>query len=205
MRAQKIAPVVSALGLLAMVTACGAATPSAGSSTGTVPAAPATAAVVATTTTTAATTKVAAGDQASAASFKAELSIQRQDVGMVMLTNTSGHSVTVQGWPQLTFSNAHGDRLSVPSQQVEVPGPGPSITVVAGGSVFAPVTWTDGDKGDDSTYVADGVEVIPPGAKAPVVTKFVALDGSSPGYYEFAIKSVKVGTFQSSTQNLLEF
>jgi hypothetical protein len=197
MRVQKIALAVPALGLVAMVAACGAAAPSAS------PAAPApvtSAAPVAKAAVTAKTT-----DQESAASFTAEFSIQRQDVGMVMLTNTSGRTVTVQGWPKLTFTNAHGDILSVPTQQVEVPGPGPSMTVVAGGSVFAPVAWTDGDKGDDSTFVADGVAVTPPGAKTPVTTKFVALDGTSPGYYEFDLKSVKVGTLQPSTHNLLEF
>lgn len=206
MRAQKIALVVPALGLLAMVTACGAATPSASPAPAAVPSAPVAAAAAKTPVAkTAATTKQETGSPASAASFTAEFSIQRQDVGMVMLTNTSGHTVTVQGWPKLAFSNAHGDTLSVPTQQVEVPGPGPSISVVAGGSVFAPVAWTDGDKGDDSTYVADGVAVIPPGAKTPVTTKFVGLDGTSPGYYEFDLKSVKVGTFQPSTHNLLEF
>jgi hypothetical protein len=157
------------------------------------------------TTAAAPTTTTRTAAPPATASFTAELDIQRQDVGMITLTNTSGHTVTVQGWSTLTFSNAHGDTLDVPTQKVQVPGPGPSITVVAGGSVFAPVQWTDGDKADDSTFVADSVGVVPPGAHQPVDTKLVGVDGTTPGYYEFDLKSVKIGTFQPSTHNLIAF
>jgi hypothetical protein len=142
---------------------------------------------------------------AKAGSFTAQFTIQRQDVGMVILTNTSDHAVTVRGWSKLTFRNAENDVLPVPTQDVDVPGPGPSIRVVPGGSVFAPVQWTDGDKADDSTFVADDVEVVPPGATKPVTTKFVGIDGADPGYYEFDIKSVRIGTYQPTTHNLLAF
>jgi hypothetical protein len=211
MRIPAVAPVVSMLGLLAVLTACGGgpqAAPAAASPTPTtavVSAGGTTSASASTTPSAKSKNTPAAGVGDTAKSFKAELDMQRQDVAMVTLTNTSGHSVTVQGWPDLTFTNAHGDKLSVPAQKVEVPGPGPSITVVAGGSVFAPVEWTEGDKADDSTFVADGVAVTPPGGKSPVDTKFVGVDGTAPGYYEFDLKSVKIGTFQPSTHNLLQF
>jgi hypothetical protein len=207
MRVRTIITAVSALGLLTVLTACGG-----GSVSASVEAHPASAPATSSTptptppaTTTKASPVVPVDATESAASFKAEFSIQRQDVGMVMLTNTSGHTVTVQGWPALTFMNQHGDQVAVPTQKVEVPGPGTSISVVAGGSVFAPVAWTDGDKADDSTIVADSVAVTPPGTEKPVDTKFVSVDGATPGYYQFAITSVKIGTFQPSTQNLLAF
>jgi hypothetical protein len=210
MRVRTTITAVSALGLLTVLTACDggaitveahpASTPPASSAPAS-PAAPSTSAPASTN----AKPVVPADSNDSATSFKAEFSIQRQDVGMIMLTNTSGHTVTVQGWPALTFTNAHGDKTTVPTQKVEVPGPGPSISVVAGGSVFAPVAWTDGDKGDTSTIVADGVQVTPPKGKKPVDTKFVGADGTAAGYYEFAITSVKIGTLQSSPKDLLEF
>jgi hypothetical protein len=214
-----IVTAVSALGLLTALTACSGGTldaqvkvnpnatnanhQPAGGSTGA-----ATGAIGATgapsTPAAPPTTKVAT-TSSEPVSFTAEVDIQRQDVAMIMLTNTSKHTVTVQGWSNLVFRNAADEKLSVPAQKVEVPGPGPAIRVVPGGSVFAPIEWTDGDKGDASTYVADDIEVVPPGLRTPVRTKFVGLDGTDPGYYEFDLKSVKIGTFQASTHNLLSF
>jgi len=203
MRVRTIITAVSALGLLTVLTACGGGSISASAEAHPASAPAASPTPTQTPTTTSKASPVDANE--SAASFKAEFSIQRQDVGMIMLTNTSGHAVTVQGWPALTFMNQRGDQVAVPTQKVEVPGPGPSISVVAGGSVFAPVAWTDGDKADESTIVADSVKVAPPGTEKPVDTKFVSMDGTTPGYYQFAITSVKIGTFQSSPQNLLAF
>jgi Protein of unknown function (DUF4232) len=210
MRVPTTVAAVAMLGLLTALTACSGGSLSA--QTVVHPSSPSatTAAPSPTTFTTAPIPRTTAPQTtapppATTASFTAELDVQRQDVGMIMLTNTSGHTVTVRGWSTLAFSNAHGDTLAVPTQKVEIPGPGPSITVVSGGSVFAPVQWTDGDKADDSTFVADTVEVIPPGAQQPVSTKFVGVDGTSPGYYELDIKSVKIGTLQPSTHNLLAF
>jgi len=140
-----------------------------------------------------------------AASLTAEFSVQRTDVAMITLTNNGNEQVTVKGWPELTFTNAHGDTLSVPVEQVEVPTPATSITVPPGSSIFAPVTWTSGDKADLDTFVADGVAVVPPGASTEVTTKVTAMDGSEPGYYEFRLKSVRIGTFQDSTHNILSF
>jgi hypothetical protein len=202
MRVSTTVAAVAMLGLLTVLTACGggslsvqgAVHPSASATTKANPTTFTTVTVPKTTTTPPVPT-----------SFTAEFDVQRQDTGMIMLTNTSGHTVTVQGWSTLTFSNAHGDPLDVPTERVEVPGPGPSMTVVAGGSVFAPVQWTDGDKADDSTFVADSLAVVPPGARQPVDTKFVGVDGTTPGYYELDIKSVKIGTLQPTTHNLLEF
>lgn len=210
MRVSTTVAAVAMLGLLTALTACSGGSLSA--QTVVHPSGPSatTAAPSPTTFTTApvprtTTPQTTASSPATTASFTAELDVQRQDVGMIMLTNTSGHTVTVQGWSTLSFSNAHGDTLAVPTEKVEIPAPGPSISVVSGGSVFAPVQWTDGDKADDSTFVADSVEVVPPGADKPVTTKFVGVDGTSPGYYELDIKSVKIGTLQPSTHNLLSF
>lgn len=216
MRVRPILTAISALGLLTVLTACSGGTLTANfqpdSTSATAPTT-ATAPIPTVVTTTRAPATVpnrpkttqAAPAADSTASFTAELDIQRQDVAMIMLTNTSKHSVTVRGWSNLVFSNQLGDPVSVPTQHVDVPGPGPAITVVPGGSVFAPVEWTDGDKADDSTIVADGVQVTAPGTATPVDTKFVGIDGSTPDYYEFDLTSIKIGTFQSSTHNLLDF
>lgn len=203
MRVRTTVTAISALGMLTMLAACGGqvsaavsipAETGANHQPGVAPAGPV-------TTNAAPGTLAAAGP----ASFTAQFVVQRQDVAMIMLTNTSGHAVTVQGSPALSFTNAADQTLSVPTRQVDVPGPAVSINVVPGGSVFAPVEWTQGDKGDAATLVADGVQVVPPSAGTPVSTKFVGVDGSTPGYYEFDMKSVEIGTFQASTQNLLSF
>jgi Protein of unknown function (DUF4232) len=135
----------------------------------------------------------------------AEVSVQRANVALITLMNNGSSPVTVDGWPELDFTNAHGDHVSVPVQQVEVPTPAQTLTIPPGSAVFAPMTWVEGDKSEDDTVVADGVEVIPPGASRGVETRVIALDGTEPGYYEFALKSIKIGTFQESTHNILTF
>jgi hypothetical protein len=217
MRVRTVLTSVSAAGMLATLAACGSGPVDAAVSMnpantgsnhqpGVANTGPATTTPATTTPATAAAHPVAATETAAdPASFSAQLVVQRQGVAMIMLTNTGRRPVTVRGWSSLSFTNAAGEALDVPERPVNVPGPSQSISVVPGGSVFAPVEWTEGDKADASTYVADGVRVVPPGATKPVDTKFVGIDGSTPGYYEFDMKSVEIGTFQPSTHNLLEF
>jgi Protein of unknown function (DUF4232) len=211
MRVRAIVTAVSTLALLTGLTACtggvvsGSVTvnpstpaPTSGAALASAPSASSSAAP----TTSAHAAPVSAPQPAS---FTAELDIQRQDVGMVTLTNTSDHPVTVQGWTPLTFTNQHGDTLPVPVRKVEVPGPGRSLTVLPGSSVFAAVTWKDGDKASSSTFVSDGVALTAPGAKSPIGMKVVGIDGQAPAYYEFDITSVELGPLQPDTHNLLEF
>jgi uncharacterized protein DUF4232 len=201
MRIRAIVVGVSMLGLAVGLTACGAISSQAGTGAGA-------SSVAKDQAATDDTDAVVAGDDTvtgTAASLTAEFSVQRADVALITLTNNGNKPVTVQGWPELSFTNAHGDALTVPVEKVEVPAPATAITVPPGSSIFAPATWTSGDKADLDTFVADGVAVVPPGATTGVATKVTAIDGSAPGYYEFRLKSVKIGTFQNSTHNILSF
>src|SRR6476469_6911981 len=207
MRIRAIVVSVSMLGLAIGLTACGAISSQAGTGAGPSSVAKDQAATNATNATDATDAVVAGDDTATgtATSLTAEFSVQRTDVALITLTNNGNKPVTVQGWPELSFNNAHGDALTVPVEKVEVPAPATAITVPPGSSIFAPATWTSGDKADLDTFVADGVAVVPPGATTGVATKVTAMDGSAPGYYEFRLKSVKIGTFQNSTHNILSF
>jgi uncharacterized protein DUF4232 len=211
MRIRAVVVGVSMLGVTVGLTACGAA-----ATTGQVRTGAGAAAVAENPAATDTTDAVVAGNESAtdsgtetgtetAAPLTAEFSVQRADVAMITLTNSGNKPVTVRGWPELSFTNAHGDTLAVPVEKVEVPAPATAITVPPGSSIFAPVAWVSGDKADLDTFVADGVAVVPPGASTAVTTKVTAMDGSAPGYYEFRMKSVRIGTFQDSTHGILSF
>jgi uncharacterized protein DUF4232 len=205
MRIRAVVVGASTPGLAVGLTACGAAATTGQARTGAGSAAVAEHQGATDTTDAVVAGNDTATDTGTAAPLTAEFSVQRADVAMITLTNNGNKPVTVRGWPELRFTNAHGDTLTVPVEKVEVPAPATAITVAPGSSIFAPVAWASGDKADLDTFVADGVAVVPPGAGTAVTTTVTAMDGSAPGYYEFRLKSVRIGTFQDSTHNILSF
>jgi hypothetical protein len=136
---------------------------------------------------------------------QAELTMQGGPLGLLTLTNTGSRKLTVKGWPMLTFLDAANDRLSVPIQQVAVPGAGPSIGLATGRTAFAGVTWVIGNKADDSTFVATTVQLTPPGGGTPTVVTVIGTDGQPDPAPEFDLTSVKVGTWQPASQGVLTF
>ncbi|MFI5608917.1 DUF4232 domain-containing protein [Amycolatopsis sp. NPDC051903] len=141
----------------------------------------------------------------SASGFHAELTIQQAGLGLLALENTGKSPVTIKGWPQLQFLAADDSQLKVPTQNVEIPGPGPSITLRPGTNAFAGVKWETGDKGNPSTFVATTLKLVPPHGSGSTVVDVIGTDGKKVGYPEFDVTSVKVGTLQPSTQGVTVF
>ncbi|MEU4667189.1 DUF4232 domain-containing protein [Amycolatopsis sp. NPDC023774] len=143
--------------------------------------------------------------QESRQSFHAELTIQDQGLGLLALENTGKDPVTIQGWPALQFLAADNSPLKVPTQNVDIPGAGPSITLRPGTNAFAGVKWETGDKGSTDTFVATTLKLTPPHGTSATVVDVIGTDGKKAGYSEFDLTSVKVGTLQPSTQGVLVF
>ncbi|QRP47399.1 DUF4232 domain-containing protein [Amycolatopsis sp. FDAARGOS 1241] len=147
----------------------------------------------------------AAPASVAASGFHAELTIQQPGLGLLALENTGKSAVTIEGWPQLQFLAADDSQLKVPTQNVEIPGPGPSITLRPGTNAFAGVKWETGDKGNPSTFVATTLKLVPPHGSGSTVVDVIGTDGQKVGYPEFDVTSVKVGTLQPSTQGVTVF
>jgi hypothetical protein len=184
---------------LILLAGCGGSNQSAGSSSSAAPT------TTTTTTSTPATTHTtSASHQAgtTAASFKADLTVQGEGSALLTLTNSGSQSVTIQGWPTLKFLGANNGALAVPEQKVEKPGAAPSITLAPGRTAFAGIKWVLGDKAETSTFVATSVTVAPPNHTA-VKANLIGTDGKVAGYLELPLKSVQVGTLQPSSQGVL--
>ncbi|HEV8563128.1 MAG TPA: DUF4232 domain-containing protein [Actinophytocola sp.] len=195
MRALVLSTVTAAT--LILLAGCGGSNQSAGSSSSAAP----------TTTTTSApatthTTSASHQAGATAASFKADLTVQGEGSALLTLTNSGSQSVTIQGWPTLKFLGANNGALAVPEQKVEKPGAGPQVTLAPGRTAFAGIKWVLGDKADTSTFVATSVTVTPPNHTA-VKANLIGTDGKVAGYLELPLKSVQVGTLQPSSQGVL--
>jgi hypothetical protein len=160
-----------------------------------------------TTTSTAATTTASKATQGQSASntigkISADL-IHQQAPGSEILsvTNKGTQPITISGWPQLSFLNAHNDSLQVPVEKVNQPGATTPTTLQPGQSAFAGVKLVVGSKGDDSTFVATTTNLTVPGA--PTVTvNLIGDDGHVAEYPELDLKSVQAGTFQPSMQGV---
>jgi hypothetical protein len=198
MRAFMLSTVTAAT--LMLLAGCGNSNQSAGSSSSTAP--------TTTTTTTSAgsstkhTTSASHQTGTTAASFKADLTVQGEGSALLTLTNSGSQSVTIQGWPTLKFLGANNGALAVPEQKVEKPGAAPSITLAPGRTAFAGIRWVLGDKADTSTFVATSVTVTPPN-HTTVKANLIGTDGKVAGYLELPLKSVQVGTLQPSSQGVL--
>lgn len=215
MRIRTIVVAGSALALLTALAAC--TTPAASDGSSTVPATTASSGAASTAAPGVVVTGGGAapgghgGEGASgggtvvAASFRADLTIQKAGLGLLTLTNVSKNNVTVKGWASLVFLNAANEAVAVPVKQVNVPGAGSSITVPPGRTAFAGVKWAVGAKADPKTFVATSVQLTPPGASGRINVKIVGTDGRSGGYVEFDMTSVQVGTLQPSSQGVLVF
>jgi hypothetical protein len=142
---------------------------------------------------------------AAAAPFTVDLTIQQDGLGLLAVENNSSATTTVNGWPTLTFLNAANETLSVPMQQVKIPGAATPVTLAPGENAFAGVKWTDGDKASASTFVATTLKVTVPGSTSPVVANVIGTNGKKQSYYEFDLASVQVGTLQPTTQGVLVF
>ncbi|HWS39421.1 MAG TPA: DUF4232 domain-containing protein [Actinoplanes sp.] len=200
---------VPALALLTALTACGGNTTATGT---TAPAAPATSEAAAATTaatTAAATTapsveKDKSGNSCAPGDLKVSIGAQgtgeKDEKGMVIVTNDGKKNCTVKGWPTFVLYNPADEAVDVPTKQVNEPGPASTVEIKAGGSAFAGIKWTQCDKGDTTCGVGNTIKWSLDGAPTTLIAE---LDGfPAPEKVGITMKALKIGTFQPSNQGV---
>ncbi|WP_243791881.1 DUF4232 domain-containing protein [Saccharopolyspora gloriosae] len=135
----------------------------------------------------------------SAEDFKVDLNPQpgRPGVFLLAATNTSDKACPVSGWATLTPENMAGEPLEVPTENVEIPGGFEEISLEPGRTAFAGVHLELGDKNE--VPAATGFKASFQDTSGQVNADIVSGDQE---YFEYAIESMQIGTFQPSPQGV---
>jgi hypothetical protein len=197
---------VPALALLTALTACGEPTP------GDTTSAPGTSAPAATSTTKPATgatkpaTEPAAGAGAACTVGDLEVTIaaqgtgEKDEKGMVVVTNTGAKNCTAKGWLTISLYNAADEAVDVPTEKVNEPGPADTVEIKAGGSAFAGIKWTRCDKADASCAVGNTIRWSLEGSGKGAVAELESFPAAEKS--GITMKALKVGTLQPSNQGV---
>ncbi|GIE36923.1 hypothetical protein Ait01nite_099680 [Actinoplanes italicus] len=204
---------VPALALLTALTACGeptpggttsapgTSTPAATSTTGTTkPATGTTKPATGTTKPAAGTAKAACAVGDLEVTIAAQGTGEKDEKGMVVVTNTGAKNCTVKGWMTIALHNAADEAVDVPTEKVNEPGPADTVEIKAGGSAFAGIKWTQCGKADASCAVGNTIRWSLDGSGKGAVAElegFPAAEKSG-----ITMKALKVGTFQPSNQGV---
>ncbi|WP_329102962.1 DUF4232 domain-containing protein [Micromonospora sp. NBC_01699] len=135
--------------------------------------------------------------------LKAELTIQRAGMAMLLLTNAGSAQCRVEGWVNLRLEAADGGLLKVSQQRVSEPGETVAAYLDPGESAFAGIKWTTCDKSAENCSVASTVRVGPAGDTDLVVAHVTGVDGGNQTVTELPLSSVQIGTIQPSRQGVV--
>jgi predicted small lipoprotein YifL len=196
---------VPALALMTALTACGEPTPTPGTSA---PAATATTTTGPATETSKAADGGTGGLNGKAACVLEDLEVtiaaqgtgEKDEKGMVVVTNAGKKKCTVKGWLTITLYNAGDEPVDVPTEKVNEPGPAETVEIKAGGSAFLGIKWTRCDKADADCAVGNTIRWTPESSGKGSVAElegFPAAEKSG-----ITMKALKVGTFQPSNQGV---
>lgn len=135
--------------------------------------------------------------------LKAELTIQRAGMAMLVLTNVGSSPCRVEGWVDLRLEGADGGVLKVSQQRVDEPGESVPADLDPGESAFAGIKWTTCDKSSQDCAVASTVRVGPAGAGDLVVAHLTGAEGGNQTVTELPLSAVQIGTVQPSRQGVV--
>jgi hypothetical protein len=196
---------VPALALLTALTACAEPTPAPGT-----PASKATASTTEPTAaeTTGATDGGTGGINGKAACVLEDLEVtiaaqgtgEKDEKGMVVVTNAGRKNCTVKGWLTITLYNAADEPVDVPTEKVNEPGPAETVEIKAGGSAFAGIKWTRCDKADADCAVGNTIRWTPESSGKGVVAELESFPAAEKS--GITMKALKVGTLQPSNQGV---
>ncbi|NDZ77735.1 DUF4232 domain-containing protein [Streptomyces sp. SID10853] len=85
----------------------------------------------------------------------------------LVLTNTSGHTCTVSGFPGLAFVDNGGSQVSVDPARTGASGG--AVKVAPGGSAWAPLSFTNPEVSGSGTVTPPTVRVTPPDEKVALI------------------------------------
>lgn len=120
---------------------------------------------------------------------------------MIMITNTSDQACRIKGWTGVRLLNAADEAVPIKVRKVEQPGPAVTIDLKPGVSAPAGMKWTQCDKGDETCFAGNTLEIRLPGGGAAIRTGLS--DFPAPERSGIAMKSVEVGPLQLSRQGVV--
>jgi hypothetical protein len=120
---------------------------------------------------------------------------------MIMITNTSDHACRIKGWTGVRLLNAADEAVPIKVRKVEQPGPAVTIDLKPGVSAPAGMKWTQCDKGDETCFAGNTLEIRLPGGGAAIRTGLS--DFPAPERSGIAMKFVQVGPLQLSRQGVV--
>jgi len=85
----------------------------------------------------------------------------------LILTNRSGHTCTVRGYPGLAFINSAGQQVSFDPHRAS--GETPTVEISPGMSASAPLTFSNPKMTHVTTVVPDAVKITPPDERTHLV------------------------------------
>ncbi|GAA3354102.1 DUF4232 domain-containing protein [Saccharopolyspora gregorii] len=145
----------------------------------------------------------------SAEDFAFTMQAQPSDAGstkmfLLQMENTSDKSCELGGWADVTPTNMAGEKIDAPSENVNEPGPDQNLTLEPGKSAFSGVKIVSAEKSDPDAPVASGFTAEPTDMQGEANVDVKDLNGES-GTLELAVKSMQIGTLQSSPQGVVAF
>ncbi|MFC0554519.1 DUF4232 domain-containing protein [Planotetraspora thailandica] len=122
-------------------------------------------------------------------------------MALVHLTNASGRTCNVGGWPVITLANAADEAVAVPTKNVAQPGKSVPADLAPGGGAFAGIKWTICDKAAADCPAGNTIKVgLAKGGPLVAAT----LEGfPNPEQSGITFKSLQVGTIQPSNQGVV--
>ncbi|MEV4625427.1 DUF4232 domain-containing protein [Micromonospora sp. NPDC049523] len=135
--------------------------------------------------------------------LKAELTVQRAGMAMLILTNAGSSPCRIEGWVNLRLEAADGGLLKVSQQRVSQPGATVAAELDPGESAYAGIKWTTCAKSAGDCSVATTVRVGPAGDPDVVVAHVTGIDGGNQTVTELPLSSVQIGTIQPSRQGVV--
>jgi hypothetical protein len=147
------------------------------------------------------TTACQAGDVSATVTGQGPFTVGAQVRAMIMITNTSDQACRIKGWTGVRLLNAADEAVPIKVRKVEQPGPAVTIDLKPGVSAPAGMKWTQCDKGDETCFAGNTLEIRLPGGGAAIRTGLS--DFPAPERSGIAMKSVEVGPLQLSRQGVV--
>lgn len=121
--------------------------------------------------------------------------------GLVAVTNTGDAPCALEGRAIISLSNAAGETVDVPTEEVDQPGEPVAITLRPGRSAFQGIKWTPCDKGSSTCPAGNGLRF---NVQASTDGPPADLDGfPAPEKTDITMKSLQLGTLQPLTQGVV--
>ncbi|MFI9269122.1 DUF4232 domain-containing protein [Kitasatospora sp. NPDC052896] len=148
-------------------------------------------------------TAVAASNRCHTGDLKADVQLQSAGSAMVMLTNTSARTCTVDGYLGYGGLLADNSQVNLPTNRVAYPGAPSLITLKPNTTAFSGLKWSGCDKSDATCHVLAGAVVTPPNETTQLTANVLGTDGQPVTQFDVSSAGLTVGSLQPSNEGVV--